>query len=420
MTVHLPIQESIAPSEPVPTPEPTTPYPESTPEPTPEPVEPLTANKPSGPSTGEVNQTLTYSTGARSSIAGSPEYRFDWGDGSYSSWSSSVNASHSWASPGIYTIRTKARYGDISSEWSSGKTLVIEAKALPETEKLSRQPMGQPEAMMSYITPEDQQIERAAEDILSGYWRWAYNDFNSLREWVSTHVNYVYDQSVHGTNEYWQLPAETLSLGTGDCEDFAILLCTLLRAYGVPSDQVYVACAYSEGAEHGHAFLFERWYKGIWRAIEPQEGVWGVFVWGDIDASEYDRFYCFNDQHYLTDKPTLPSGEYEFEVGYSFWPTTRGASVEFERYLDTGERVTGLIEWGEDSLGEASDIVYDWTITAYDQYDNTVFTWSGDELSHDFSFIASQTGIYRIEILKRDYLARCGRMTIEPEDWAQN
>jgi len=191
MTVHLPIQESIAPSEPVPTPEPTTPYPESTPEPTPEPVEPLTANKPSGPSTGEVNQTLTYSTGARSSIAGSPEYRFDWGDGSYSSWSSSVNASHSWASPGIYTIRTKARYGDINSEWSSGKTLVIEAKALPETEKLSRQPMGQPEAMMSYITPEDQQIERAAEDILSGYWRWAYNDFNSLREWVSTHVNYV-------------------------------------------------------------------------------------------------------------------------------------------------------------------------------------------------------------------------------------
>lgn len=157
--------EPSKPSEPEPV-RPTTPT-----KPAPTPPAPLfvTANKPSGPSTGEVNQTLTYSTGASSSIAGSPEYRFDWGDGSYSSWSSSVNASHSWASPGIYTIRTKARYGDISSEWSSGKTLVIEAKALPETEKLPRQPMGQPEAMMSYITPEDQQIESAVEDILSGY-----------------------------------------------------------------------------------------------------------------------------------------------------------------------------------------------------------------------------------------------------------
>jgi len=272
---------------------------------------------------------------------------------------------------------------------------------------------------MSYITPDDPRVHGAVGDILSGYWRWAYNDFNALREWVSMHVSYVSDQSTHGTSEYWQLPAETLELKTGDCEDFAILLCTLLRAYGVPPDQVYVAAAFSEGEERGHAFLFERWYKGIWRAVEPQAGVWQVFALGDIDASEYDKFYCFNDQEYLTGKPSLPEGQYEFEVDYSFWPATRGATVEFKRMLNAGQRVSGSVEWGKDSLGKVSNIVYDWAITAYDQHANVVFSWSGTDLSRPFDFTAPQSGLYRIEILKRDYLSRYAKMTIEPADWGQ-
>jgi predicted transglutaminase-like cysteine proteinase len=56
------------------------------------------------------------------------------------------------------------------------------------------------------------------------------------------------------SEDYWQTPEETLSYSTGDCEDFAILLCFLLRAYGIDAEQVYVALGV-DNEEQGHAFL---------------------------------------------------------------------------------------------------------------------------------------------------------------------
>ncbi|MBA7616246.1 hypothetical protein ES703_23542 [subsurface metagenome] len=269
--------------------------------------------------------------------------------------------------------------------------------------------------MKLYITPDDPDVNDAVDDILNSDWRWAYSDFEALRQWVATNINYVHDDASHGENEYWQLPAETLSLGTGDCEDYAILLCTLLRAYGVPADEVYVGCgAFPEYSTPNHGFLFEHCSEGKWNALEPQQGVWTTFWWGDIDTSVYDKFWSFNDQEYFSGKPALLSGEYEFEVGYSFWPVTRGATVEFERYLNAGQGVTGLVEWWG-----SSGTTYDWSVTAYKPDGDVLLTWSGTDQSHEFNFYAAQAGTYKIEILKRDYLARSARMEILPPDWTQ-
>ncbi len=85
---------------------------------------------PTGPSIGEVNQSLSYSTeGATSNLGHNLEYRFDWGDGSYSSWSSSTSTGHSWSSEGTYTVRAQARcaaHTSVVSEWSSGLSVNIE------------------------------------------------------------------------------------------------------------------------------------------------------------------------------------------------------------------------------------------------------------------------------------------------------
>jgi len=261
--------------------------------------------------------------------------------------------------------------------------------------------------MKRYITPNDPTVKLAVQDILNSSWRWAYNDFNALRQWVSTHVNYASDEKVHSVTEYWQLPSETLELRSGDCEDFAILLCTLLRANGVPADQVYVAVGKDQKGQY-HGYLVERYYTGIWRAIEPEEDVWTALMVGEF-LGGYEEAYCFNDVDYIEGKPALPPGVYALMVDYSFWPITRGAPVTLEGYLNAADKVTASVGWLKDDK-----IIYDWVFTAYDPQGTAVLTWSGKEKQRTFSFTAPVSGTYKVGVVKKDYLARGVEIQIYP------
>jgi len=84
---------------------------------------------PSGPTAGIINTSYTYSAGSSSSNLGhSVQYRFDWGDGTYSNWSSSTSASKSWSSAGTYSVRAQARcatHTSVVSSWSSGLSVNV-------------------------------------------------------------------------------------------------------------------------------------------------------------------------------------------------------------------------------------------------------------------------------------------------------
>jgi len=77
---------------------------------------------PNGPSFCLTDTSYNFTTGgASSSLGHSVEYRFSWGDGTYSDWSLSADAEKSWASPGRYRVRAEARcYVDtfVESEWT--------------------------------------------------------------------------------------------------------------------------------------------------------------------------------------------------------------------------------------------------------------------------------------------------------------
>lgn len=86
---------------------------------------PYVPSKPSGPTHGYINQTLSFSTSTTDPDGNLIKYVFDWGDGTtyitdfYSS-GDIATASHSWSQSGIYHVRVKAIDSrGAESDWSS-------------------------------------------------------------------------------------------------------------------------------------------------------------------------------------------------------------------------------------------------------------------------------------------------------------
>jgi len=84
---------------------------------------------PGGPSSGTTGTAYTYTTGGYTSNLGhSIEYRFDWGEGTYSDWSSSTSASKAWSSAGTYSVRAQARcatHTGVVSPWSDSISVSV-------------------------------------------------------------------------------------------------------------------------------------------------------------------------------------------------------------------------------------------------------------------------------------------------------
>jgi predicted transglutaminase-like cysteine proteinase len=159
----------------------------------------------------------------------------------------------------------------------------------------------------SYVTPECQSVQETLHGTLGAPpYKLSQTGFDDIRDWVAANIDYKSDEEQWG-EDYWQTPEETLRLRTGDCEDFSILLCSLLRAYGLDAEQVFVALG-DDGQGEGHAFVIEDWNQnGDWQRIEPQAPAQiSSFGWlrslesdPDTELDKYDVTMAFNDRYYF-------------------------------------------------------------------------------------------------------------------------
>lgn len=145
-----------------------------------------------------------------------------------------------------------------------------------------------------YITPNDQVVKNTLEDILSSYPS-IYPDWMAIRDWVGHFIDYEPDEDPG----YYQLPKETIQKRVGDCEDFAILLVSLLRANGWGPEDVYVVIGISPKNEF-HAWVrLNLGFPWGWRTIEATEE-WGLIALvGDfLILPDYNAIFMFNDLQY--------------------------------------------------------------------------------------------------------------------------
>jgi predicted transglutaminase-like cysteine proteinase len=146
-----------------------------------------------------------------------------------------------------------------------------------------------------FVTPKEPSLVALKDEVLKDALL-KLKDWIALRDWVGGNIKYESDEQVHGVREYWQFGKETVALGTGDCEDFAILLCSLLRAAGYSPDDVYVVIG--KNADGYHAWVKINLGTLGWYNLEPQENGWSTGLVDSILLSDFQPLYQFNDQQF--------------------------------------------------------------------------------------------------------------------------
>jgi hypothetical protein len=95
----------------------------------------------------------------------------------------------------------------------------------------------------------------------------------NIQNWVCKNLKYIGDNVSEGVVEYWQFPFETIKLGTGDCEDGALLIAALAVNMDVPSFRLRVIGGFVQPAptapQGGHGYVaYLRESDNQWVAID--------------------------------------------------------------------------------------------------------------------------------------------------------
>ncbi|MDE2366986.1 MAG: transglutaminase domain-containing protein [Betaproteobacteria bacterium] len=137
-----------------------------------------------------------------------------------------------------------------------------------------------------------------------------------ITEFVARKIEYRLTEGL----DPWQFPDETLNLRSGDCEDRALLIASMLLASGISSFNVRVALGKFRawfGNKHedtDHVWVMYKDESGKWQVIEPaahaarsrktgrkagdamDEGA-NKKMPRSPDSAEYIPFFIFNDVH---------------------------------------------------------------------------------------------------------------------------
>jgi hypothetical protein len=92
------------------------------------------------------------------------------------------------------------------------------------------------------------------------------------QKFIVKFASYKDDTAINQCPEFWQFPFESIQSGTGDCEDMAILMASLMINCGIPSYKVKVAAGYVRESptapQGGHAYCIYLASDNNWRIMD--------------------------------------------------------------------------------------------------------------------------------------------------------
>lgn len=143
---------------------------------------------------------------------------------------------------------------------------------------------GKLHSIRDLVRPDDPDVKEVADVLI----QWP--DFiTASQDFVAAFT--VYREEV---GDYWARPAETLASRAGDCDDLAILLCSILRNY-IPAAADGVFCAIGtkteRGKDEGHMWVVTKNKDGKDRIIEATapstKKVTGIYKISALFNDEY-------------------------------------------------------------------------------------------------------------------------------------
>jgi len=153
------------------------------------------------------------------------------------------------------------------------------------------------EDKQNFITPNNSLVSAKVLEITGGYsgevndyWK----DCERLYRWVVNNISYSYDSympvlpenisdGLVWQQDYWRIPQQTIEDKTGDCEDMAVLLASMLRNYNEGEYAIWVLVIRS--GQSGHVAVAFPVQGGRLTILDPA-GNYYTGQYGSLDSSD--------------------------------------------------------------------------------------------------------------------------------------
>lgn len=126
--------------------------------------------------------------------------------------------------------------GDYSETESVQYVSVVEVNVdVPADNGWPKLPWFYTPMLERYVMPDDPAVRQVADALQEHADEWDFSErrlADRAKDWVYRNIRYVSDSEAHGFPDFWQTPYQTLRLGTGDCEDLAVLYVSICEALG--------------------------------------------------------------------------------------------------------------------------------------------------------------------------------------------